>query len=92
MLTVNRNWSCGSNSGCGKVVNCKQNYLSPGFNSGGNGKDIDAFTYADRNYWYAGKMRTKGVWSKFNTATTIVCKTHGSYPCCGPEIGSYGCS
>ncbi|KAF2218770.1 hypothetical protein BDZ85DRAFT_253288 [Elsinoe ampelina] len=86
------NWSCSGATGCGKVVNCKQLYLSPGFTTGGNGKDIDAFTYADREYFYAGKMRTRGVWSKFNTLTTIVCKDHGGYPCCGPEGGRYGCT
>ena len=61
---------------------CRQDFVRPGANKGGyfnDRVDVDAFTYADRDYkiqWNSGRKYTltKGVWTKIKSTQTALCK------------------
>ena len=76
------NWS-GWFSNNADTVWCKQETI-PGHKhrGGGSGKtkiDVDAYCFADRDYWAEGSIRTKGVWTRIHDGTKVHCR--------GGEVG-----
>lgn len=57
---------------------CTQTSLAPGAHRGGGGVDVDAVTFADRNYVVKVEgtivgWKTKGVWTRFHNDEDVVC-------------------
>lgn len=74
-------------------VGCKQCVLAPGKRIGGGNVDVDAFTYADREYRVqirGGPARNvaKGVWTKIASSDTAICQDNSilNKPACFVDI------
>lgn len=74
-------------------VACKQCTLAPGKRIGGGNIDVDAFTYADREYRVqirGGTARNvaKGVWTKISSTETAVCQDNSilNKPACFVDL------
>jgi hypothetical protein len=69
----------GGTSRSWRYVSCFQEYLGPDSSMGGVDVDVDAFTYADRDYMVIsdGKRswHTKGVWTKIKSSEGAYCYT-----------------
>lgn len=77
------NWS-GYFSFKQKTVMCTQKPLKPHTSVGGRKSkvDVDAYCFADRNYFAEGSVRIKGVWTKIGDGTTVRCHDGGEMPIC----------
>lgn len=77
------NWS-GVFSFKQKTVKCTQRTLGPhGVVGGRKSKvDVDAYCFADRNYFAEGSVRIQGVWTKIGDGTTVRCDEGGDMPIC----------
>lgn len=74
-------------------VGCKQCVLAPGERIGGGNIDVDAFTFADREYRVqirGGTARNvaKGVWTKIASSDTAICQDNSilNKPACFVDI------
>ncbi|GAB1516884.1 hypothetical protein [Actinophytocola sp. KF-1] len=69
----------GNSSPATRKVGCYQVELAPGSSRGGNYVDVDAFTYADREYLidFHGKLswQTEGVWTRIRSWESAYCYT-----------------
>lgn len=89
----NRNHGCKIKDSPLRRVGCKQCVLVPGKRIGGGDIDVDAFTYADREYRVqirGGIARNvaKGVWTKIASSDTAVCQDNSilNKPACFVDI------
>ncbi|MGH3861340.1 hypothetical protein [Actinokineospora sp.] len=76
------NWNGGSAS-VWKHANCTQVVLERNGHMGGGNVDVDAFTFADRNYMlnFHGTLswKTAGVWTKIQNTEGAYCRTDWNY-------------
>ena len=80
------NWS-GYFSFHAKTVACTQKTLQPHASVGGRKSkiDVDAYCFADRDYFAEGAVRKKGVWTKIGDGTDVTCSEGGDIPICETE-------
>ncbi|KAG8939235.1 hypothetical protein FRC04_006812 [Tulasnella sp. 424] len=72
----------------GAIVKCTQKYLNSGSSVGAGvvnkrGTDVDAFCFADRDYYTNGTRRTKGQWTRIHDNQVVTCSGgNGDLPRC----------
>src|SRR4051812_2610671 len=57
----------------GGLYPCYQNPLGPTLLRGGNGVDVDAFTYPYDDFYWDGYLITRGEWIRIHDGSSIYC-------------------